>query len=45
MDYQIDDWNDACWHQLELEEQHQREQRMLSDDTGYTEFLQTYEAK
>lgn len=30
----LDDWNDATWHQAQMDEQ-----RMLSEDPGYVEFL------
>jgi hypothetical protein len=33
-----DDATDAAWHQQQMDEQ-----RMLSEDPGYFEFLKTYE--
>jgi hypothetical protein len=43
MDQVTEDFNDASWHQAQLDERNQIEQRMLSDDPGYIEFLLTYE--
>jgi len=42
MEATIEDFNDASWHQQQMEELAQTYQQTLAQDPGYEEFLQSF---